>query len=149
MTKDLHNQPETLLSDPSVRSIYPLPAAAAHTGKPESLPEITGALTETSAVQQHAASADKPARTLGSKARMAAFSLMLVVPVALTGCGDDDDYCEYDQNGNPYNCDDDYSSGSHGGSYFFGGYSSSHKSSSSGSHSGFGSSGSSSSFFGG
>ena len=147
MTNNSQNQPSTQLPDPSIRSMHPSSTVMAHVGKPEPLPEITGTLAEMSAVSHP--STDKPARTLGSKARMAAFSLMLVVPVALTGCGDDDDYCQYDQNGNPYNCDDNYSGGSHGGSYFFGGYSSSHKSSSSGSHSGFGSSGSSSSFFGG
>lgn len=86
-----------------------------------------------------------PSQGAGSKARMAAFSLMLVVPLALTGCSDDNDtQCEYDQYGNPYNCQEYTSSGGYRGS-------SSHysKNSSSDSHSGFGSSGSSFSFFGG
>jgi hypothetical protein len=90
----------------------------------------------------------------GSKVKMAAFALMLVVPAALTGCGnndncDDPDYynsnaCDYNSNGGSY----------YGGSYYGGSsYSSSQKSGSSyksgSSHSGFGSGGSASGFFSG
>ncbi|WP_458120370.1 hypothetical protein [Paenibacillus sp. Z6-24] len=140
MTRQLHNNLKTNIQDQAIT--IPPAAVTAHIGAPEQLPDVAGTITESSTIYQNPT--EKSGRSLGSKARMAAFSLMLVVPVALTGCGDDDDYCEYDQNGNPYNCDD-----SSGGSHYYGGYGSSYKKGSSGSHSGFGSSGSHSSFFGG
>lgn len=91
-------------------------------------------------------SLNKPTGNAANKAKMTAFSLMLVVPVALTGCGEKDQYCQYDRTGKPFDCqDEDYYYSSSGGYYS----SHSYKKSSSRSHSGFGSSGSSHSFFGG
>lgn len=89
----------------------------------------------------------------GSRTRMAAFALMLAVPAALTGCGDDEYYdCDELPVSEQTACRDSGSSGySYGGStYYYGassynsGRSSSsyRKSKSSSSHSGFGSSGS-------
>ncbi|MCC3379035.1 hypothetical protein ACFQ5D_04885 [Paenibacillus farraposensis] len=100
----------------------------------------------------------------GYRARMAAFALMLAVPAALTGCGNDEYYdCDELPVSEQTACRDSGSSGySYGGSTYYSGYSggssysssrssssSYRKSSSSGSHSGFGSSGSSSGFFSG
>ncbi|MET3211694.1 UNVERIFIED_CONTAM: hypothetical protein ABIC26_004661 [Paenibacillus sp. PvR008] len=96
----------------------------------------------------------------GSRTRMAAFALMLAVPAALTGCGDDEYYdCDELPVSEQTACRDSGSSGySYGGStYYYGAssYNSSHSSSSyrrsksSSSHSGFGSSGSRSGFFSG
>ncbi|MGM1022157.1 MAG: hypothetical protein ACQEXV_16815 [Bacillota bacterium] len=89
----------------------------------------------------------------GSRARMAAFALMLAVPAALTGCGDDEYYdCDELPVSKQTACRDSGSSGYfYGGStYYYGtsSYNSSHssssyrKSKSSSSYSGFGSSGS-------
>ncbi|WP_025685896.1 hypothetical protein [Paenibacillus maysiensis] len=89
----------------------------------------------------------------GSRARMAAFALMLAVPAALTGCGDDEYYdCDELPVSEQTACRDSGSSGYfYGGStYYYGtsSYNSSHssnsyrKSKSSSSYSGFGSSGS-------
>ncbi|WP_226000014.1 hypothetical protein [Paenibacillus sp. BJ-4] len=98
----------------------------------------------------------------GSRTRMAAFALMLAVPAALTGCGDDEYYdCDELPVSEQTACRDSGSSGYYygGSTYYSGGssYSSSRSSSSSyrksssssGSHSGFGSSGSRSGFFSG
>ncbi|WP_431090705.1 hypothetical protein [Paenibacillus sp. 8b26] len=89
----------------------------------------------------------------GSRTRMAAFALMLAVPAALTGCGDDEYYdCDELPVSEQTACRDSGSSGySYGGStYYYGtsSYNSNHSSSSyrknksSSSYSGFGSSGS-------
>ncbi|AIY09912.1 hypothetical protein QYF52_21070 [Paenibacillus polymyxa] len=99
----------------------------------------------------------------GSRARMAAFALMLAVPAALTGCGDDEYYdCDELPVSEQTACRDSGSSGYYyGGSTYYSGGSSYHNSrsssssyrrsssSSSNSHSGFGSSGSHSGFFSG
>ncbi|MGG4500493.1 hypothetical protein [Paenibacillus polymyxa] len=99
----------------------------------------------------------------GSRARMAAFALMLAVPAALTGCGDDEYYdCDELPVSEQTACRDSGSSGYYyGGSTYYSGGSSYHSSrsssssyrksssSSSSSHSGFGSSGSHSGFFSG
>ncbi|WP_068504200.1 hypothetical protein [Paenibacillus kribbensis] len=99
----------------------------------------------------------------GSRTRMAAFALMLAVPAALTGCGDDEYYdCDELPVSEQTACRDAGSSGYYygGSTYYSGGssYNSSRSSSSSyrkssssssGSHSGFGSSGSRSGFFSG
>ncbi|MXO76958.1 hypothetical protein GRP75_03635 [Paenibacillus sp. OT2-17] len=99
----------------------------------------------------------------GSRTRMAAFALMLVVPAALTGCGDDEYYdCDELPVSEQTACRDSGSSGYYyGGSTYYSGGSSYHSSrsssssyrksssSSSSSHSGFGSSGSRSGFFSG
>ncbi|MDP1512411.1 hypothetical protein L8C07_20740 [Paenibacillus sp. CMAA1739] len=98
----------------------------------------------------------------GSRARMAAFALMLAVPAALTGCGDDEYYdCDELPVSEQTACRDSGSSGYYyGGSTYYNGGSSYHSSrssssyrksssSSSSSHSGFGSSGSRSGFFSG
>ncbi|MBE7900592.1 hypothetical protein [Paenibacillus polymyxa] len=99
----------------------------------------------------------------GSRARMAAFALMLAVPAALTGCGDDEYYdCDELPVSEQTACRDSGSSGYYyGGSTYYNGGSSYHNSrsssssyrksssSSSSSHSGFGSSGSHSGFFSG
>ncbi|WPP41682.1 hypothetical protein SK066_01600 [Paenibacillus hunanensis] len=108
----------------------------AHTGTPAVY--IDGS-EQASSTDQKESSASLNSR----RARMTAFSLLLAVPVALTACSSDDNArCEYDQNGNPYNCDN-YSSSSSSSSHYY------KSSSSSDSHSGFGSSGSGFSFFGG
>ncbi|KEO79724.1 hypothetical protein MKN04_12390 [Paenibacillus polymyxa] len=99
----------------------------------------------------------------GSRTRMAAFALMLAVPAALTGCGDDEYYdCDELPVSEQTACRDTGSSGYYyGGSTYYSGGSSYHSSrsssssyrksssSSSSSHSGFGSSGSRSGFFSG
>ncbi|AHC18182.1 MULTISPECIES: hypothetical protein [Paenibacillus] len=99
----------------------------------------------------------------GSRTRMAAFALMLAVPAALTGCGDDEYYdCDELPVSEQTACRDSGSSGYYyGGSTYYSGGSSYHSSrsssssyrksssSSSSSHSGFGSSGSRSGFFSG
>ncbi|OMF48666.1 hypothetical protein [Paenibacillus peoriae] len=99
----------------------------------------------------------------GSRTRMAAFALMLAVPAALTGCGNDEYYdCDELPVSEQTACRDSGSSGYYyGGSTYYSGGSSYHSSrsssgsyrksssSSSSSHSGFGSSGSRSGFFSG
>ncbi|MFM9278254.1 hypothetical protein [Paenibacillus jiagnxiensis] len=85
----------------------------------------------------------------GSKVKMAAFALMLVVPAALTGCGTNDD-CDDPDYYNPNACDYNSSGGSYyGGSYYGGSKKSGSSYKSGSSHSGFGSGGSSSGFFSG
>ncbi|WP_322907354.1 hypothetical protein [Paenibacillus campi] len=110
---------------------------AAHIGTPA----IYGAESEPAADHTHHTD-----NVHSKRARMVAFSLLLTVPVALTACADNDEAnCQYDQNGNPYNCNT-YSSHSSSGSSSSRYYK---HSSSSDSHSGFGSSGSFFSSFGG
>ncbi len=123
----------------SVAQVPDMPSVHAHTGTPASI--HPDPFQQMSSSQDTDASTKESRTSLNSRrARMTAFSLLLAVPVALTACSDNDNSrCEYDQNGNPYNCDN-YSSSSSSSHY---------KSSSSGSHSGFGSSGSFFSSFGG
>lgn len=85
----------------------------------------------------------------GSKVKMAAFALMLVVPAALTGCGNNDD-CDDPDYYNPNACDYNSNGGSYyGGSYYGGSKKSGSSYKSGSSHSGFGSGGSASGFFSG
>lgn len=83
---------------------------------------------------------------LVSKTKLVAFALLLTVPAALSGCGQQDE-CDPDYD---TGCEYDSSSGHYyyGGGGYYGGSSRSSSSSSDGSHSGFGS-GSSHSSFGG
>ncbi|MFD1887148.1 hypothetical protein [Paenibacillus wenxiniae] len=119
-------------------SVQPLPLLA-HTGIPAVYMDTSEQSNSTIIKQNKESSVSLNSR----RARMTAFSLLLAVPVALTGCSTNDNArCEYDQNGNPYNCDNSSSSSS-GSSHYY------KSNSSSDSHSGFGSSGSGFSFFGG
>ncbi|MFB5268803.1 hypothetical protein ACE41H_18730 [Paenibacillus enshidis] len=85
----------------------------------------------------------------GSRVKMAAFALMLVVPAALTGCGNDDD-CNDPDHYNSNACNSNSNGGSYyGGSYYGGSQKSGSSYKSGSSHSGFGSGGSASGFFSG
>ncbi|MFD1139277.1 hypothetical protein PUW24_05700 [Paenibacillus urinalis] len=90
---------------------------------------------------------NKPPKKINAQ-KMVTFSLLLTLPVALAGCGNNSDDC-YDYNNDGY-CDDN-SGSSGGGAYYYGGSSGSssssgkssatYKSSSSSSSKGFGSGG--------